>query len=245
MGRSAINNYTRTTGGYLGSPGQTEWVSFQHIRVTGEGQEGKPWEVRSVQSWNCSCWAWAWWVEEEGSVVKVTVVNAFGALALYQACAKPFPHTILFKLPSSYWRRQWQATPVLLPRKSHGWRSLVGYSPRGRYESVVTERLHFHFSLSCNGEGNGNPLQCCCLENPRDGVAWWAAVYGVTQSRTRLKRLSSSSSSYYWYPWFSDKGAEESQGAIVSYPGWHRGEVESQGLHSGLKKPHCTVLSEH
>ena len=93
------------------------------------------------------------------------------------------------------WRRQWQATPVLLPRKSHGWRSLVGYSPWGRHESVTTERLHFHFSLSRNGEGNGNPLQCSCLENPRDGRAWWAAVYGVAQSRTRLKRLSSSSSS--------------------------------------------------
>ena len=59
----------------------------------------------------------------------------------------------------------------------------------------MTERLHFHFSLSCIGEGNGNPLQCSCLENPRDGGAWWAAVYGVAQSRTQLKRLSSSSSS--------------------------------------------------
>ena len=59
----------------------------------------------------------------------------------------------------------------------------------------MTECLHFHFSLSCIGEGNGNPLQCSCLENPRDGGAWWAAIYGVTQSRTRLKRLSSSSSS--------------------------------------------------
>ena len=56
-----------------------------------------------------------------------------------------------------------------------------------------TERLHFHFSLSCIGEGNGNPLQCSCLENPRDGIAWWAAIYGVAQSRTRLKQLSSSS----------------------------------------------------
>ena len=93
------------------------------------------------------------------------------------------------------WRRQWQATPVLLPRKSHGWRSLVGYSPWGPHESVATERLHFHFSLSRSGERNGNPLQCSCLENPRDGGARWAAVYGVAQSRTRLKRLSSSSSS--------------------------------------------------
>ena len=67
--------------------------------------------------------------------------------------------------------------------------------PGGREELDTTERLHFHFALSCIGEGNGNPLQCSCLENPRDGGAWWAAVYGVTQSRTRLKRLSSSSSS--------------------------------------------------
>src|SRR5574337_925200 len=62
----------------------------------------------------------------------------------------------------------------------------------GSLESDMTERLHFHFSLSCIGEGNGNPLQCSCLENPRDGGAWWAAVYGVAQSRTLLKRLSSS-----------------------------------------------------
>ena len=68
----------------------------------------------------------------------------------------------------------------------------MGCIPWGLYESVVTEQLHFHFSLSRNGEGNGNPLQCSCLENPRDGGAWWAAVYGVAQSRTRLKRLSSS-----------------------------------------------------
>ena len=72
---------------------------------------------------------------------------------------------------------------------------LVGCSPWGREESDRTERLHFHFSLSCIGEGNGNPLQCSCLENPRDRGAWWAAVYGVAQSWTRLKRLSSSSSS--------------------------------------------------
>ena len=64
----------------------------------------------------------------------------------------------------------------------------------GSLESDTTERLDFHFSLSCIGEGNGNPLQCFCLENPRDGRAWWAAVYGVAQSRTQLKRLSSSSS---------------------------------------------------
>ena len=93
------------------------------------------------------------------------------------------------------WRRHWQPTPVLLPGKSHGWRSLVGCSPWGHEESDTTERLHFHFSLSCIREGNGNPLQCSCLENPRDDGARWAAVSGVAQSRTRLKRLSSSSSS--------------------------------------------------
>ena len=81
-------------------------------------------------------------------------------------------------------RRQWHPTPALLPGKSHGWRSLEGCSPWGRWGSDMTEWLHFHFSLSCIGEGNGNALQCSCLENPRDGGAWWAAVYGVTQSDT-------------------------------------------------------------
>ena len=86
----------------------------------------------------------------------------------------------------STWRRQWHPTPVFLPGKSHGWRSLVSFSPWGREESDTTEWLHFYFSLSCIGEGNGNSLQCSF---------WWAAVYGVAQSRTRLKLLSSSSSS--------------------------------------------------
>ena len=92
-------------------------------------------------------------------------------------------------------RRQWQPTPVLLPGESHGRRSLVGCSPWGRKESDTTEQLHSHFSLSCIGKGNGNPLQCSCLENPRDGGAWWAAISGVAQSQTRLSQLSSSSSS--------------------------------------------------
>ena len=90
-------------------------------------------------------------------------------------------------------RRQWHPTPVLLPGKSHGQRSLVGCSPWGCEESDTTEWLHFHFSLSCIGEGYGNPLQCSWLENPRAGGAWRAAVYGVAQSRTQLKQLSSSS----------------------------------------------------
>ena len=98
-----------------------------------------------------------------------------------------------------YWRRQWHPTPVLLPGKSHGRRRLVGCRPWGLEEQDTTERLHFHFSLSCIGEGNGNPLQRSWLENPRGGGAWWAAVYGVTQSRTRLKWLSSSRYMYTYY----------------------------------------------
>ena len=69
---------------------------------------------------------------------------------------------------------------------------------RGRKESDTTDWLHFNFSLSCIGEGNGNPLQCSCLENPRDRGAWWAAIYGVAQSQTWLKQLSSSSSSKWF-----------------------------------------------
>ena len=69
----------------------------------------------------------------------------------------------------------------------------LGCSPWDHKESDTTEGLHFHFSLSCIGEGSGNPLQCSCLENPRDGGAWWAATYGIAQSQTRLNWLSSSS----------------------------------------------------
>ena len=90
--------------------------------------------------------------------------------------------------------KQRHPTPVLLPGKSHGQRSLGGCSPWGREESDMTKRLHFHFSLSCTGEAHGNPLQCSCWRIPGTG-AWWAAVSGVAQSRTRLKRLSGSSSS--------------------------------------------------
>ena len=100
--------------------------------------------------------------------------------------------TSLSLFTSVHWRRQWHPTPVFLPGESQGQGSLVGCSPWGREESDTTEWLHFHFSLSCIGEGSGGPLQCSCLENPRDGGAWWAAVCGVAQSRTRLKRLSSS-----------------------------------------------------
>ena len=113
----------------------------------------------------------------------------------------------------------WHPTPVILPGKSHGQRSLVGCSPWGHKESDTTERLHFEFSLSCIGEGNGNPLQYSCLENPRDEGAWWAAVYGVAQSRTRLKQLSSSSSSSIVF--LAEKSHGESR--LVGYdPKGHR-----------------------
>ena len=99
-------------------------------------------------------------------------------------------------------RRQWHPTPVLLPGKSHGWKSLEGCSPWGRWGSYTTEQLHFHFSLPCTGEGNGNPLQCSCLENPRDGGDWWAAISEVTQNRTQLKWLSSSSRVHKVRSWY-------------------------------------------
>ena len=126
-------------------------------------------------------------------------------------------------------RRQWHPTPVLLPGKSHGWKSLVGCSPWGCKESDTTERLRFHFSLSCTGEGNGNPLQCSCLENPRDGGAWWAAVYGVAQSRTWLKQLSSSSSLPY-------QGTSPNQTLFLQNGVSHTCFIDWQGDHTTLSE---------
>ena len=120
-----------------------------------------------------------------------TRLSDFHFLSYYRARESQGPG---FLGKSIYCTREceWQLTPVLLPGKPHGRRSLVGCSPWGLEESDTTEldtteRLDFHFSLSCIGEGNGSLLQCSCLENPRDGGAWWAAVSGVPQSRTRLK----------------------------------------------------------
>ena len=81
-------------------------------------------------------------------------------------------------------------TPVLLPGESHGWRRLVGCSSWGRYKLDMTEGLHFHFLLSCIGEGDGNPLQCSCLENPKDRGAWLAAAHRVVKSQTRLSNFT-------------------------------------------------------
>ena len=115
-------------------------------------------------------------------------------------------------------RRQWYPTPVLLPGKSHGQRSLVGCSLWGQEESDMTKRLHFHFSPSCIGEGNGNPFQCSCLENPRDGGAWWAAVYGVAQSWTRQKQLSRSISSRLWPARLLCQGGSPGKNTGVYWP---------------------------
>ena len=89
----------------------------------------------------------------------------------------------LFSSEANYftWRRQWKPTPVFLPGKSHGRRSLVGCRPCGHEEWNKNERLHFQLSPPCTGEGNSNLFQCSCLESPRDGGAWWAAIYGVAQ----------------------------------------------------------------
>ena len=93
-----------------------------------------------------------------------------------------------------HWRRTWQPTPVFLPREPQGLRGLVGCRPWGHTDSDTTEQLPFHFSLSCIGEGNGNLLQCSCLENPRDGGAWWAAVYVPLQCSRILMFLWASHS---------------------------------------------------
>ena len=98
-------------------------------------------------------------------------------------------------------RRRWHPTLVLLPGKSHGQRSLVGCSPWGHEESETTEQLHFHFSLSCIGEGNGSPLQCSCLENPRDGGAWWAAVYGSHRAGHDWSDLAAAAAVIVVWPW--------------------------------------------
>ena len=94
-------------------------------------------------------------------------------------------------------RRQWHPTPVLLPGKSHGWRSLVGCSPWDCEESDTTERLHFHFSLSCIGEGNGNPLQCSCLENPRVRQDW-SDLAAAADYKKYTRSSSSTNKSQYW-----------------------------------------------
>ena len=139
---------------------------------------------------------------------------------------------------SLWWvrRRRWHPTPVLLLGKSHGRRSPVGCSPWGRSELDRTEWPHFHFSPSCIGERNGNPLQYSCLENPRDRGSWWAAVYGVAKSRTWLKRLSSSSSSMVSIGQCPAKTEAQSSGLNLCQTPWKNGQVEedSWGREAGV-----------
>ena len=112
----------------------------------------------------------------------------------YLAREKLLTHAIRWMNFESRLNKRSQSQKTIIVRFLLYEMSLVGCSPWSRQESDTTEQLHFHFSLSCIGEGNGSPLQCSCLENPRDGGAWWAAVCGVAQSWTRVTRLRSSSS---------------------------------------------------
>ena len=147
-------------------------------------------------------------------------------------------------------KRRWHPTLVLLPGKSHGQRSMVGCSPWGRKQSDTTEQLPFHFSLSCIGEGNGNPLQGSCLENPRDGGALWAAVYGIAQSRTRLKQLSSSSkemathsSTLAWkIPWMDEHGRLQSMGSQRVRHDWATSLHFTSHSHSDHMAEHRTPI---
>ena len=127
-------------------------------------------------------------------------------------------------------RRQWhplQYSCLENPMDGGAWWAAVHGVAKNR---TLTEQLHFHFSLSCIGEGNGNPLQCSCLENPRDGGAWWAAVYRVAQSWTWLKRLSSSSMHNTGLPWwFSSKESAHTAGDQGSIPGSGRSPGGGQG----------------
>ena len=134
------------------------------------------WATREAQEY----WS-GWTMPSPGDLPNLGIKPVSPALQVDSLPSEPLGK------PQTYsQRRQWQTTPVLLPGESHGQRSLVGCSPWGLEELDTTEQLHFHFSLSCIGEGNGNPLQCSCLENPKDGGAWWAAIYGVAQHNSNV-----------------------------------------------------------
>ena len=134
------------------------------------------------------------WSVKGRLVLSGPFVASPGAIAV--ACEL---YVFLTVFAHTYWRRQWHPTPVLLPGKSHGWRSLVGCSPWGRKESDTTERLPFHFSLFTflHWRRKWQPTPVFLPGESQGRGSLVAAVYGVTQSWTRLKRLSSSSSSTY------------------------------------------------
>ena len=131
--------------------------------------------------------------------------NCFQLFKAIICCCSPWSFSTSH---SGKGRRQWHPTPVLLPGKSHGQRSLIGCSPWGRCESDTTEWLRFHFSLSCTGEGNGNPLQCSCLENPRDrgslvGCRLWGRTESDTTEVTQQQQQHSGKEYREIVPWLS------------------------------------------
>ena len=148
-----------------------------------------------------------------------------------QECRSKLPSLQLLKLsPKTARRRKWQPTPVLLPREFCGWQSLVGFCPWGRRELDTTEQLHFPFSLSFTGEGNGNPLQCSCLKNPMDRGAWWAAVPGVAEGRTRLSDFTFTFTHWRrkWQPTpVFLPGESQGRGSLVGCRLWGRTEPDT------------------
>ena len=138
-----------------------------------------------------------------------------------------------------HWRRKWQPTPSILAWRIPGTEEPSGLPSMGSHRVGHDWATSLSLSLSCIGEGNGNPLQCSCLENPRDGGAWWAAVSGVAQSRTRLKWLSSSFSSSNIKPWglpgwHSSQKSACNAGDIGSVPGWEDLLEKAMATHSSI-----------
>ena len=162
-----------------------EWVDFPFSRRS--SQPGKWTRV------SCHCRWIPYQLSYQGSPVQTDTVFSIKLRFIKYEREKKF----IFKGLNFMLEKAMAPHSSTLAWKIPWTKSLVGCSPWGRWGSGTTERLHFHFSLSCTGEGNGNPLRCSCLENPRDGGAWWAAVSGVAQSRIRLKQLSSRSSSNF------------------------------------------------
>ena len=134
-----------------------------------------------------------WCLRKESGKLYTWLICEFDSPPRYNRIGSMYLHTL---------EKAMEPTPVLLPGKSHGWRSLVGYSPWGCEESDTTEQLHFHFSLSCTGEGNGNPLQYSRLENPRDRGAWWLPSMGshrVGHNWINLAAAAAVTHTYYFH----------------------------------------------
>ena len=161
-----------------------------------------------------------------------------GRLLVPPVCQGAFPSSLCSAGTFIFVR---SPTPVLLPGKRM--EEPGGLQSMGRWGLDTTERLHFHFSLSCVGEGNGSPLQCSCLENPRDGGAWWAAIYGVTQSQTQLKRLSSSSIAPEIKP--SWRFCSKDVLSLISTPSSFPAKPWLQAVITGLSVSHLLSLVSH